>query len=84
MASHDLEIDDLGVSDDEVQFKGYEDDDAGSVSDSPSLTCAGCKVSSKHSCPIAARKSEQDQAGDAAPGKKEGGVRVSWGNHTRR
>ena len=43
MASHDLDIDDLGVSDDEVQFKGCEDDDAGSVSDSPSLGCVGSK-----------------------------------------
>ena len=83
MASHDLDIDDLGVSDDEVQFKGCEDDDAGSVSDSPSLGCVGCKISSKHPCPIEARKSEL-RNGEAAPGNKEDGVRVSWGNHTRR
>ena len=84
MSLHDVDLD-LGVSEDEVQLnaKSY-DDDAGSVSDSPSLTCVACNNSSKHQCPIAARKSGQDQAGDAAPGKMKGGVLVGWGKYIAR
>ena len=84
MALEELDMN-FGESDDDqpLDHKSY-DDDAGSVSDSPSLTCAACKVSSKHACPIAARKSELDQAGDAAPGKMKGGVLVGWGKYTAR
>ena len=84
MALQELDLD-LGVSEDDqpLDQKSY-DDDAGSVSDSPSLTCAACKVSSKHACPIAARKSELDQAGGKAPGKMQGGVLVGWGKYTAR
>ena len=84
MALQDLDLD-LGVSEDDQPLDQKScDDDAGSVSDSPSLTCAACKVSSKHACPIAARKSELDQAGGKAPGKMQGETSVRWGKFTAR
>ena len=59
MAPQELDID-LPVSDDELQSMPNHvedvDADVGSVSDSPTLECVACKVSSKGKCPIAQSK----------------------------
>ena len=76
---------DLAASEDEAQLdpKSF-DEDAGSISDSPDLTCVACKSSSKGGCPIAARKSALAEEGGAAPSKMKGEVRVGWGKYTAR
>lgn len=68
------------------------DDDAGSVSDSPELTCAACKITSKAECPVEARKRGLSKQGGEPSTKKRGRsssqagsqVRVLWGKHTAR
>ena len=76
---------DLVASEDEAQLdpKSF-DEDAGSISDSPDLSCVACKRSSKSACPVAARKSALAEEGGAAPNKMKEEVRVGWGKYTAR
>jgi hypothetical protein len=71
-----------GAGDSEPDTVVPRDDDEASVSDSPELTCIGCKVKSKADCPIAARKRASAGTADDEGAKKR--VRVGWGKYTAR
>ena len=76
-------------SEDEVRrpTAKHTDDDADSLSDSPELTCVGCKASSKGDCPIQLRKRSMavtaDEVGEAKKNKFPK-IRVAWGKTTTR
>ena len=70
-----------------------DDNDAGSVSDSPELTRVGCKIRSKAECPIAARRCALSQSLEEPAAKKprstssqagQAPVRVGWGTFVTR
>ena len=82
----------LSGSEDDARTKvSAWDDDAGSVSDSPELTCVGCRTTSKSECPVEVRKRGLSTASAEPAAKKRSSasqagapVRAMWGKYTAR